>query len=150
MRTCIRCGEAKDDLEFSIRNKERGYLQSVCRTCQQQDSRNRYTNKTDEVLEMNKQSRQKSKSLAKQFVFEYLSQNPCVDCGERDVEVLTFDHVRGEKKWNIADMVQHGYSVETIAAEIAKTDVTCFNCHMRREQKRRGSERFNCIDVIRE
>ena len=94
---------------------------------------------------MNKQSRQKSKNLAKQYVFEYLSQNPYVDCGERDIEVLTFNHVIGEKKWNSTDIVQHGYSIVTIAAEIAKTDVTCFNCHMRREQKRRGSERFNSV-----
>lgn len=150
MRRCIRCTQWKDESEFNIRDKERGYLQSVCRDCQQQDSRDRYTNNTNGVLEMNKQSRQKSKSLAKQFVFEYLSQNPCVDCGERDIEVLTFDHIRGEKKWNIADIIQHGYSVETIAAEIAKTDVTCFNCHMRREQKRRGSERFNSVDLRRE
>ena len=146
MRKCIRCTQWKDESEFNIRDTRKGYRQSVCKDCQQQDSRDRYANNTHGVLEMNKQSRQKSKSLAKQYVFEYLSHNSCADCGERDIEVLTFDHVRGEKKWNIADKVQHGYSVETIAAEIAKTDVTCFNCHMRREQRRRGSERFNIIE----
>ncbi len=57
MHTCICCGEAKDDSEFNIRNKERGYLQSVFRSCQQQDSRDRYANNTDVVLEMNKQDR---------------------------------------------------------------------------------------------
>ena len=142
MRRCIRCTQWKDETQFNIRNSERGYLQSVCRDCQQKDSRTRYDNNTTGVLRMNKQSRQRSKSTARQFISEYLSQNPCIDCGESDIEVLTFDHVRGEKKWNIADMVQHGYSVETIAAEIAKTDVTCFNCHMKREQKRRGTARF--------
>jgi len=71
---------------------------------------------------MNKIARQRSKEQARRFVFEYLSQKSCADCGESDIEVLTFDHVRGQKEWNIADMVQHGYALKTIASEIEKTD----------------------------
>ena len=43
---------------------------------------------------------------------------------------------------NISDMVTQGYAIETIKAELKKTDVTCFNCHMKREQKRRVMGRF--------
>ncbi|MCL5611152.1 MAG: hypothetical protein M1485_01135, partial [Chloroflexi bacterium] len=64
------------------------------------------------------------------------------DCGESDVTVLTFDHVRDTKKYNIAGMIQQGLGLDNIMREIEKTDVVCFNCHMRREQKRRGQDRF--------
>jgi len=138
MRKCIRCKNYKDESEFNTRHFEKGYLQSVCRNCQQEQAKERYAKNTEGVKEMNKIARQRSKEQARRFVFEYLSQKSCADCGESDIEVLTFDHVRGQKEWNIADMVQHGYALKTIASEIEKTDDVCFNCHMRREQKRRG------------
>ena len=96
---------------------------------------------------MSKLGNQMARQRAKQFVSEYLSQRFCVDCGENDVDVLTFDHVRGEKKDNVADLVTQGLSIKTISLEIEKTEVVCFNCHMRREQSRRGYSRFGRFDA---
>jgi hypothetical protein len=87
-------------------------------------------------------ARQKARDEARQFVHGYLSQKLCEDCGERDIAVLTFDHVRGHKKMNVSDMISQGYSIESIRTELEKTVVLCFNCHMKREQKRRGTGRF--------
>jgi len=145
MRRCIRCNEWKDRTEFNIRNQDKGYLQSVCKSCQQEQGRERYINDPDNVKVINKTSRQRARDEAKRFVYEYLIQKSCEDCGERDLTVLTFDHVRGEKKMNVADMISQGYSVASIKSELEKTDIVCFNCHMRREQRRRGSERFRSI-----
>jgi len=83
-----------------------------------------------------------AKKRAREFVNEYLSQRSCADCGEKDIEVLTFDHISGNKRDNVSDLVRQGFSTKTIALEIEKTDVVCFNCHMRREQSRRGYSRF--------
>lgn len=83
-----------------------------------------------------------SKQRARAFVDSYLATHPCVDCGESDAIVLTFDHVRGEKRANVADMIVSGFSVDAIAAEIAKCEVTCFNCHAIRSQKRSGAYRW--------
>jgi hypothetical protein len=33
-------------------------------------------------------------------------------------------------------MISKGYNVETIKRELEKTEIVCFNCHMRRERKR--------------
>jgi hypothetical protein len=87
-----------------------------------------------------------AKQRAREFVDSYLATHPCVDCGESDVIVLTFDHVRGEKRANVADMISSGLSVETIAAEIAKCEVTCFNCHAIRSQKRSGMYRWQRLN----
>jgi len=67
---------------------------------------------------------------ARRFIYEYLTGRACADCGESDITVLTFDHVRGEKKMNIADMVSQGSSLKAISQELEKTDIVCFNCHM--------------------
>jgi len=91
---------------------------------------------------MSKLGNQMAKQRARQFVHEYLAQRSCADCGEKDNEVLTFDHISGEKRDNVSDMVRQGFAIKTIALEIEKTDVVCFNCHMKREQARRGYSRF--------
>lgn len=69
-------------------------------------------------------------------VIDYLRTHPCVDCGEDDVIVLEFDHVRGKKKRTVASMLVQGYSFEKILLEIAKCDVRCANCHRRKTAKK--------------
>ena len=135
MRKCIRCGP-KDESEFNWRDEKRGLLQYVCRDCQREQMRNRYASNKENVLEINRQSTQKSQMRAASFIQEYLYDKSCADCGEDDMDVLTFDHVRGEKKYSISNMISRGYSIETIKKELEKTETVCFNCHMRRERKR--------------
>lgn len=136
MRRCTRCGIIKDSSEFNIRDLKAGLLQYVCRACQRLQMRNRYSSNREKVLEINRASTQKSQMQAAIFIRDYLSAKTCVDCGQFDIAVLTFDHVRGEKKYNISNMISRGYSIETIKKELEKTEIVCFNCHMRRERSR--------------
>src|SRR5207245_10198592 len=50
---------------------------------------------------------------------EYLLRHPCVDCGERDIVVLQFDHLR-DKRGDIATLVASGRTWKAIAREIEK------------------------------
>jgi hypothetical protein len=60
-----------------------------------------------------------------------------VDCGETDPVVLEFDHVRGEKKGEIAMMVRvDGW--DKIVEEMAKCELRCANCHRRKTAKQLG------------
>jgi len=59
-------------------------------------------------------------------------EHPCIDCGESDIRVLEFDHVRGEKKANIGDMAGANIAWQRIEAELAKCVVRCANCHRRK------------------
>lgn len=52
----------------------------------------------------------------------------CVDCGNKNLTVLQFDHVRGAKVKAIANMVHN--SVASMLEEIAKCEVRCANCHV--------------------
>lgn len=79
----------------------------------------------DKALANNKLIRERSRK----YIKDYLSTHPCVDCGNDNVIVLEFDHVRDTKLYNISDMVQKAYSITTIQKEIDKCDVRCANCH---------------------
>lgn len=61
---------------------------------------------------------------------------PCQDCaGLFHFAAMDFDHVRGEKKFNVA--MGASFSKSALLEEIAKCDVVCSNCHRIRTYKRR-------------
>ena len=66
----------------------------------------------------------------------YLENHACVDCGLADPDVMTFDHVRGKKLGNLSDMVKHSWGLKTIFEEIAKCEVRCANCHLKKTRQR--------------
>jgi hypothetical protein len=75
------------------------------------------------------------KVRARMWVWGYLLEHPCVDCGENDIRVLEFDHRDpAEKQGAISRMVADRCSVSKIKAEVEKCDVRCANCHRRRSQ----------------
>lgn len=76
------------------------------------------------------------------YVFNYLKEHSCIDCGEDDPIVLEFDH-RGNKERNISDMMRGSYSLETVKKEIEKCDVRCANCH-----RRKTAKQFNWYQYI--
>ena len=70
-------------------------------------------------------------------VGQYLSDHPCVDCGEADPVVLDFDHLR-DKRWDVSFMIANGFTWATIELEIAKCEVRCANCHARKTARELG------------
>lgn len=74
----------------------------------------------------------RNRSTIRAFILDYLKTHPCVDCGETNPVVLEFDHVRGEKYFNIGRASTHNISLPRLEAEMAKCDVRCANCHRKR------------------
>lgn len=70
--------------------------------------------------------------------------HPCIDCGEKDLVVLGFDHSLGNKKFGIGDNLG-SYCWEEVEKEIAKCEVVCANCHTRRTAKQFSWWRINPI-----
>lgn len=61
---------------------------------------------------------------------------PCVDCGFRyPPECMDFDHVRGEKLFNIG--MNRDRKPEVVLKEIAKCEIVCANCHRIRTKVRK-------------
>jgi hypothetical protein len=138
MKTCSKCGLPKDESEFSwsIRGVKK---HSACNECRAAERMDYYQRNKDKELKYKSERQVVKREEARHFVFTYLSTHSCVDCGERDPYVLTFDHVAGNKRMDISQMVNQGYSLEAIQGEINKCEVRCGNCHMRIEKQRRGT-----------
>lgn len=63
----------------------------------------------------------------------------CADCGFiADPAALDFDHVRGEKRFNLGGNASMSWAA--IRAEVQKCEVVCANCHRTRTRLRREAE----------
>jgi len=131
-KTCGHCKEEKsiDKFNWKITGKVR---QSSCKICQSNFTKQHYSNNKD----IYKDRARANVRRAIVFVQDYLSKHPCIDCGEKGIVVLEFDHVSGIKETEISKMVRNGLSNKTISNEISKCEVRCANCHKRRHHKER-------------
>lgn len=122
VRYCRKCGEDKPLSAFAINraNKKDG-LQYTCKSC---------------ACLYTKGRRIRLRKAAREFIGRYLDSHPCVDCGETNIIVLDFDHVRGKKKSGIAEMVAGAYVIEAIQREVAKCEIRCANCHRIKSAKK--------------
>jgi hypothetical protein len=138
-KTCSGCGEERDaEQDFNWKVKNRGLRQTRCKYCQSQVSKHHYKNNKQSYLDRTRTREVLVTEDNRRRIADYLSLNPCVDCGFTDIRVLEFDHVRGNKSNNIARMVRDGLSWSTIEAEIAKCEVRCANCHRIKTNERSG------------
>mgnify|MGYP003383010847 CR=1 FL=1 len=135
MKQCAHCREWKDEEEFAFRDKASGVRQRHCRACMSEFNKASYQKADKSQIQDNRRRRTE---IAKQYVWDYLSTHPCIDCGEADPVVLEFDHVRGNKKLAVTQLVSDGYSLNVVEAEIAKCVVRCKNCHWRRHHSESG------------
>jgi hypothetical protein len=128
-KICCKCRKEKSEEDFSYRNKCDGRRQSVCKLCHSEYAKYWYKENTERHRENTRKWNAKHFQVAKEFVSQYLLRHPCVDCGNSDIRVLDFDHVHGNKKNEIANMVKNGSAIKSISKEIDKCEVRCANCH---------------------
>lgn len=90
-------------------------------------SRRHYQKNKQYYIEKSKKARLKNRESNQEYLIEYLLSHPCVDCGEKDILVLEFDHVNG-KNFSINAYL----SLTRIKTELTLCEVRCANCHTRR------------------
>ena len=86
-----------------------------------------------------RESQDRRRLRNREWVYQYLLRNPCVDCGEEDPVVLEFDHIE-DKSTPVATAVTN-YTTENLIAEVAKCEVRCGNCHKKVTAVERGTYR---------
>lgn len=130
MKKCSRCGKKKRGASFSIRNT--GALTAWCRSCKRAYDHTAYVRDKSEYLMRNKRNRSRNRA----FILACKTR-PCLDCNQSfDPCVMDFDHVRGQKAFNLSVGAGLGKGINQIKQEIAKCDVVCSNCHRLRTKLR--------------
>lgn len=92
-------------------------------------SKEYYITNKEKVAVRTKHRRKNTQARNREYIDNYLSTHPCVDCGYSNIRALDFDHVNGEKRMPVSCMVNLGYTLTAIQEEIAKCEVRCANCH---------------------
>jgi hypothetical protein len=138
MKTCTRCGQAKPLDQFPpVKRSEPEKLQTWCRGCFSEVNKGNYWKDPESVRSRVGRNSARRRAESQRRAIEYLRAHPCVDCDERDILCLQFDHLT-DKKFDVSMMISTGVSWQRIAAEIAKCEVRCANCHARKTARERG------------
>lgn len=130
MKYCTKCKLLKSISSFNRRSKSHDGRQSYCREC----SKSFYRSNVERHKANSKRNSREKWQQNRKLLQQYLRSHPCVDCGESDIVVLDFDHVRGKKKESVTRLLD--YAWKTIETEIAKCEVRCANCHRRRHAQK--------------
>jgi hypothetical protein len=138
-RYCVKCETEKYEQEFNwkIIGKRR---RTDCKSCQAKYHKIYWSEHKEQHIKSIRNRDKKNRKLTEEFIVEYLKLNSCVDCGNENILVLEFDHVKGEKRGSIANLIKRRLSWKTVRKEIEeKCVVRCSNCHLIRhtyEQQR--------------
>lgn len=74
--------------------------------------------------------RREKRLIQREYVRRVKSFIGCIDCRNKDWRCLDFDHVKGEKSYNISNGVGEGnFSISQIKDEMRKCNIRCANCH---------------------
>lgn len=144
-KTCKKCFITKPIEEFNFKDKARGKRQAQCQICTREAIRNHYYKHVDYYHRKAQKRRKLLQVLLKQFLIDYLQTHPCVDCNEKDIIVLEFDHLR-DKTREIGTFLQNGYPINTVKKEIEKCEVRCANCHKRKTAKEFGWYKYKYLN----
>lgn len=128
-KKCRSCNKRRKLDEFVRESRNSSGYSSRCKYCKRNYDTAYYSKTPQRRLAI---SRRKKKlgATAGKYISSYLRTHPCVDCGEDDIAVLDFDHVRGTKRDNISKL--RYTSLKAVQEEIKKCEVRCANCHRRK------------------
>ncbi|HKY49665.1 MAG TPA: hypothetical protein VJP45_00260, partial [Candidatus Limnocylindria bacterium] len=138
MLTCYMCGETKPEADFAFADIARGIRQRHCRTCHAAYRRAHYLANRETYIKREAARIKHFRIENRALMIAYLLAHPCVDCGETDPVKLDFDHRDPSEKSGNIGFIAARKPWHLVLREIAKCDVRCANCHMRRT-----AEQFN-------
>jgi hypothetical protein len=139
VKTCTNCGVAKPLDQFPPVRRGEAKLQTWCRACFAAANNANYAkNREREKARLIAQVRTRREEIRRRLT-AYLTEHPCMDCGESDIVVLEFDHLR-DKLQDVSNYANGGRTWPLVRAEIEKCDVCCANCHRRRTARRTAAK----------
>lgn len=146
MKYCSRCKLTKSLSEFGNNRSTKDGKQRWCKKCDRDNKHKWFTKNKEVQLARVKRNTDKSVQRNQDYIFEYLLNHPCVDCGETDILCLDFDHddIEQIKRGNVSEMLRR-CSINTLEIEINKCKVRCSNCHRKITAKRGNYAKYRWL-----
>jgi hypothetical protein len=141
-KKCHKCGIIKDIRGFPIRSKVKGTFGPYCKECHRKYNREYHKNKTIECKKEKVKKQRLRLYNRREWLYDYLYGRSCKDCGEDNIVVLQFHHIKN-KSINVTEALIRGYSKDNIKKEIEKCEVLCANCHIKRTAKKFNWHKLN-------
>lgn len=146
-KKCSKCLRILNESEFNWKYKDIK-LQYHCKECSRTYVKNHYNKNLKYYLEKARKRNKMIKDIGTSYLGPYLLSHPCIDCGEKDILVLEFDHRdRTIKISEIRNIIQRGGTLEKVKNEVEKCDVRCANCHRRKTEKENNSWKLKYAPV---
>lgn len=136
MKTCSSCKQSKPLTDFNYKIKTKGTLQYHCRDCSRMYVKHHYLKNREYYLLKASKRNARIRKQVRDYIINYLNSHQCIDCGEKDPNVLEFDHIKTKNF-----LVNHNgrdRSLEAVIEEIKICEVRCANCHRRKTALRAG------------
>lgn len=128
-KQCTFCKQTLPATAFCSNKARKDGLSDQCRECKKPIQAAWYKANATRHKANIKPIREALVRANQQKLIEFLGRNPCVQCGQTEILLLDFDHLR-DKVLNISQMIS--LSWKTIEKEIAKCQVLCVVCHRRK------------------
>jgi hypothetical protein len=151
MKTCMDCKIEYEIEEFPWKNKTKGWRSPRCKKCYNLWYKQYFSREDNRKKQVERVTKVNKKMIeeARIYIFEYLKQNPCIDCGESNPIVLEFDHKDPKDKSFIVSsaITRTSYvNLEIVKNEINKCEIRCANCHRIKTAKQQNywKYRFAC------
>lgn len=144
MKICSKCKfDYPNPLEdyFNKRSSAKDGFQQRCKNCIALFHKEHYQQNKEYYKKKSSKHNAEYRVRNLQYMVDYLKENPCIDCGEKDPIVLEFDHL-SNKDCNVSEM--QTVSLSKIKKEIEKCVIRCANCH-----KLKTAKQFNYYKDIK-
>lgn len=128
-KNCPHCMRLLDENEFNWKFKYTKRA-SYCKDCSRVYIREHYEKNRKYYIEKAMARNKATRTKEFEYLLAFLTEHPCIDCGQSDIRVLEFDHRdRKDKDDAVSQLMSRGIPFARIVKEIAKCDVRCANCH---------------------
>lgn len=143
MKQCNLCLNWFEENTDNFYKRKSGKFDPQCRGCLSNRSKKYYSLNKKECINRTSKKRNQRISKNRKYIFEFLKDKRCVDCGETNILTLEFDHVDPSlKKYSVSWIMCQGLSLDKLKEEVNKCEIRCANCHKIRTAKQQNWYRY--------
>lgn len=123
-------------MSFSVNNDKPDGYATFCKVCMREYGREHYRRNKRYYVDKAQRHRKKIRPAITLEIARFRSVR-CTECLKKHpLHRMQCDHVRGRKKFNIAQALQLGVSLKALRKELSKCEAVCANCHADRTHER--------------